>query len=295
VAAANAHRRRTTLAERAEINVATAWLNLGRYEECDARLELLLDRYRKQGPPTFVNWTLLLLGYSASFQGRQDLADSYFDEAIAVEVPPGTHSPNKPLEARAAFRRGNRIRSFRILESHMEELLVTDNMQAGSIACIEFINMMAQIGRLTEASRMLDYLETTGLLDAPAWRTLIEGSTNIIASASAGVGVANSDDSMEDRQALEYMRDVLHGSDPTRVLPGSRRHTALPQPPRCQVEVPARRVDSDASKHRLMLRERKTDTTGHPRSPSTTPSWCDSDHRLSTVNTRPCWFRVVAE
>ncbi len=154
------------LAERAEINLATAWLNLGRYEECDARLERLLARFRKQGPPTFVNWTLLLLGYSASFQGRQDLADARFDEAIAVEVPPGTHSPNKPLEARAAFRRGNRIRAFRILEAHIEELLATDNMQAGSIACIEFINMTTQIGRLAEAGRMLDYLETTGLLDA---------------------------------------------------------------------------------------------------------------------------------
>jgi hypothetical protein len=83
-------------------------------------------------------------------------------------------------------------------------------MQAGSIVCIEFINMMAQIGRLAEAGRMLAYLETTGLLDAPAWRTLIDDSAKIIASAPDAAGAADGDDSLEGRQALEYMRDVLH-------------------------------------------------------------------------------------
>lgn len=197
------------LAERAEINVATAWLNLGRYDECDVYLERLLSRYREQGPPTFVNWTLLLLGYSASFQGRQDHADAYFDEAIAVEVPPRTHTPNKPLEARAAFRRGNYIRAFRILQSHIEELLTTDNMQASGIDCIEFINMMTQIGRLTEASRILNYLETTGLLDAPAWRTLIDSSATVIAKAQQDNDAANQEVGIDDRQALGYMREVL--------------------------------------------------------------------------------------
>lgn len=195
------------LAERAEINTVTAWLNLGRYQECDSRLHHLLSRYRDQGPPTFVNWTLLLLGYSASFQGRQDLADAYFEDAIAVEVPPGTHTPNKALEARTAFRRGNRIRAFRILRSHIEELLATDNMQAGSIDCIEFINMMTAIGRPTEAGRILHHLERSGLLDAPAWRTLVESSAHLIDRADAKP--APTSEQMDDRRALEYMRDVL--------------------------------------------------------------------------------------
>lgn len=198
------------LAERAEINVATAWLNLGRYDDCDAYLESLLSRYRDQGPPTFVNWTLLLLGYSASFQGRQDRADAYFDQAIAVEVPRRTHTPNKPLEARAAFRRGNHIRAFRILQSHIDELLTTDNMQAGGIDCIEFINMMTQIGKLTEAAAMLNYLETTGLLEAPAWRTLIDDSARVIASAPEDINASDQEAGIDDRQALEFMRDVLH-------------------------------------------------------------------------------------
>ena len=124
----------------------------------------------------------MLLGYSASFQGQQDQADAYFDEAIAVEVPARTYSPNKPLEARAAFRRGNRRRAFRILQSHIDELLSTDNMQAGSLVCIEFINMMGTDRPLSDAARMLNYLETTGLLDAPAWRTLIADSASKVAA-----------------------------------------------------------------------------------------------------------------
>lgn len=194
------------LAERAEINVATAWLNLGRYEECDARLEELAARYREQGPPTFVNWTLLLLGYSASFQGRQDEADAFFEKAIGIEVPARTHTPNQPLQARAAFRRGNHIRAFRLLRHHIAELLVAGNMQAGSIDCIEFINMMTATDRLPEAGRMLAYLESTSLLDAPAWRTLIDDSAKIIALDTAAV---SGDIITDDRKALEYMHEVL--------------------------------------------------------------------------------------
>ncbi|MEA1903119.1 MAG: AfsR/SARP family transcriptional regulator, partial [Actinomycetota bacterium] len=199
------------LAERAEINVPTAWLNLGRYEECDARLRELLSRYQEQGPPTFTNWTLLLLGYSASFQGKQDQADAYFEEAINIEVPPRTYSPNKTLEARAAFRRGNHLRAFRTLQTHIDELLTTDNMQGGSLVCIEFINMMTQIDRLNEASHMLDYLETTGLLEAPAWHTLIDDSAGIIASSSEDLRPDGTSGEvvLDDRQALEFMSEVL--------------------------------------------------------------------------------------
>ena len=196
------------LAERAEINVATAWLNLGRLQECDERLERLLARYRAQGPPTFVNWTLLLLGYSASFQGRQDVADAFFDDAIDVEVPPGTHTPNKPLEARAAFRRGNHLRAFRTLRSHVDELLTTENTQASGIDFIEFVNMMTKVDRLPEASLVLAHLEATGLLDSPAWRSLVTESATAIAAAPApdrsGARALS-----DDRAALEYVRQVL--------------------------------------------------------------------------------------
>lgn len=199
------------LAERAEINVATAWMNLGRFEECDALLAKLVERYRQQGPPTFVNWTLLLLGYSASFQGDQARADAYFEAAIEVEVPPGTHTPNKPLEARAAFKRGNQVRAYRILGDHIDELLASGNMQAASMDCIEFINMMTQVGLVPEARRIMGYLEGTGLLETPAWRGLVEDSAGIIA-ASRDTDRTGGETDIEvgsDREALEYMRGVL--------------------------------------------------------------------------------------
>ena len=85
------------LAERAEINVATAWMNLGQLARTDARLAKLVARYRDRGPATFLNWTLLLLGYSAMFQGDKDRADGYFEEGIEIELPPRTHTPQQAV------------------------------------------------------------------------------------------------------------------------------------------------------------------------------------------------------
>ena len=97
------------LAERAAINVAAAWLNLGELGRADALLEVLIDRYRRQGPPTFLSWTLFLRGYSALFQEDKTTADRCFAEGVEIELPPRTHTPAEPLKARAAFRRGEHI------------------------------------------------------------------------------------------------------------------------------------------------------------------------------------------
>jgi predicted ATPase len=197
------------LAERGDLYLAGALMNLGRFEEGDAILEQLLARYRDQGPPTFINWTLLLLGYSAVFQGRRDDADAYFDEGVAVEVPPRTHTPSRPLEARAAFRRGNHLRAYRILQAHLDELLVTDNMQAGVIDCIEFVNMMAEVGRTEEAAKVLAHLEATGIFEAPGWWSLVATAAEVIAG-SEGVGDPEDHDALDDdRAALEYVRAVI--------------------------------------------------------------------------------------
>ena len=99
-----------------------------------------------------------MLGYSALLQGKPDLADRFFDEAVSVEVPDRTVSVNKPIEARAAFRRGNRSAAFRILRAYVDELLETDYPDLAANAAVEFINMMATIDRLPAAARVLDYL-----------------------------------------------------------------------------------------------------------------------------------------
>ena len=84
-----------------------------------------------------------MLGYSALLQGKPDLADRFFDEAVSIDVPDRTVSVNKPIEARAAFRRGNRSAAFRILRAYVDELLETDYPDLATNAAVEFINMMA--------------------------------------------------------------------------------------------------------------------------------------------------------
>lgn len=193
------------LAERTDINLATALLNLGRHDEQEALASRLVDRYRAQGPPTYLNWSLMQLGYNALFQGRPDTADGYFNQAIEIEIPPRTHSPNRPLEARRAFRHGHHDQAFRILRAHIDDIVATDNIQAGLLVCIEFVNMMATVDRPGDAALLVEYLETTGLLDNPAWRTLI---ADAIVSASAS---PTEDDrgGLDHHLALQHMATVL--------------------------------------------------------------------------------------
>ena len=194
------------MAERAEINAAAASMNLGRLEEAEQRLAELVGRYREQGPPTFLNWTLFLLGYSALFRGDRAGAEAYFAEGVAIELPPRTHTPSEPLRARAAFARGDHERAFRVLRDHVDELLATDNMQAGMMDCIEFLTMMTSTGRVDEAAPVLGHLESGSLLDGPGWRMLVADSARCVAEHAR----PGSDESIaDDREALEYVRAVL--------------------------------------------------------------------------------------
>ena len=203
--AAAEHRKRgdTHLAERAEINIAGAWLNLGQLDRADARLDELIARYRKQGPPTFLNWTLLLLGYSALFAEDKERADRCFAEGVEIDLPPRTHTPSEPLKARAAFLRGEHVRAFAILRDHIDELLVTDNMQAGMMDCIEFITMMAATDRTREAVAVLRHLEAGRLLDTPGWRLLVAEPAAALGGQEGAGGIT------DDRSTLQFMRSVL--------------------------------------------------------------------------------------
>ena len=193
------------LAERTDINLAASLLNLGRYDEQEALTRDLVERYRRQGPPTYLNWSLMLLGYNALFRGRPDRADAYFNDAIDVEVPARTHSPNRPVEARRAHRDGRPRDAYRILRSDIDDILDTDNYQAGLLVCIEFVNMMATTEHDADAAAVLRHLETTGLLDNPAWRSLVADAAETLR--------AGADDreplELGHREALELMADVL--------------------------------------------------------------------------------------
>ena len=156
-----------------------------------------------QGPPTFLNWTLLLLGYSALFSEDKERADRCFAEGVEIVLPPRTHTPSEPLKARAAFRRGDHRRAFAILRDHIDELLVTDNMQAGMMDCVEFITMMAATNRKREGAAVLRHLEGGHLLDTPGWRLLVAEPTAALAGQQASGEIT------DDRTALKFMRSVL--------------------------------------------------------------------------------------
>ena len=194
-----------------EIGGASGLMTTGHLDELDAYVCALADRYRAQGPPTLLYVALTMLGYSAFFQGNTDRADQLFDESTRIDVPERTPSVHQPIEARSAFRRGNSSQAFRILRDHVDELLVANYTEVAAMAAVEFINMMAAVDRLSDAARVLGYLEKSGDFGALASRTLVaEAVSTIDASSGPSRDVGQRPGPQLDaRQALVYMRDVL--------------------------------------------------------------------------------------
>jgi predicted ATPase len=201
------------VADRFELaGVGMMLLLAGRFEEHDALVTGLAERYRSQGPPTCLNWALTYLATSASAQGKDDLAWRYFDDAARVAVPPRTTTMRNPVEARSALQRGDRSRAFAALRAHIAELLERDNLYMAKVACAEFVNMTAQVECWPPAARMLDYLEASGAFgDAPALRSSVaDAAMEITANVERAALLEPSPGrDLDDRQALTYMRDVL--------------------------------------------------------------------------------------
>ena len=198
------------LAALADFGVGRSLLALGRLEEGVEVVSALAVRYRAHGPPTLLSWALTMLSYAAAAQGDRVRANQLFDEAADVAVPERTHVSTKPIEAAAAFRRGNRALAFELLRSHILVLLESDDVyEAGAVAAV-FVDMMARLGRVDEAARVLGYLEPTGLLDKALFRA-------DVADAIAQVAAAELDEertlgrAMDHRQALTYIGNVLGG------------------------------------------------------------------------------------
>ncbi len=186
-----------------ELNSAGTLLGTGRFDRVDRMVSAMADRYRSEGPPTLRHWALQTLGYSAALQGRPHDAERHFDEAAAVGVPDGSLSANKAVQARTAFRRGRRMRAFRILRTYIDELATTGNVIAAGVVGIEFINMMAALDHDDEVAHMLAYLETRNDFGAMAARMLV-------AAAAEKVSGSRPDSyRITDREALAYMAAVL--------------------------------------------------------------------------------------
>lgn len=190
------------LAEQADVDAGAALLFTGRFAAHDAVVGALAERYREQGPPSLLNWTLMLLGYSAACQGDRERADRLFDEAVSLTVPERTHSPNKAVRARALQRRGEHARAYRLLRSHVDELRDTGNMQGTCAAAVEFVVMMAAAGRRGAAAHVLGYIEGSGMLDAEVWRAQV-------ADVRAALDATEAGRALSPDEALRYMRGVL--------------------------------------------------------------------------------------
>ena len=190
--------------------VASGLMSTGQLTAFDALVSGLADRYRADGPPTLLHLTLVGLGYSAMFQGRTQEADDMFEELSRVAVPERTFVVSRPIEARAAFRRGDPTRAFEILRAHVDDLLQTDVMDVARLAALEFVTMMAAQDRLADAGPVLPYLEATGGFGELAARTMSQ-------DADAAPGPATSPGSVllgshaDARGALLHMRDILTG------------------------------------------------------------------------------------
>jgi len=196
-----------------EVFTAASLMSSGQLAEARAKHEALADLFRAEGPPSFLSWTLYLLGVSAAFEGDQDLADRYWDESTVADVPPRTNSPSETLSARAAFRQGRHEEAYRILGSYIDELVEVDNMAGVAIVGIEFVNMMTAVDRLHDAAVILGHFDATGLLavEGPGFKTFLTDAVDVVAADPNAMAVredaARRD--LDDHQALAYMRHVL--------------------------------------------------------------------------------------
>ena len=197
---------RAHLAELIEVDLGAALVFQGSYARGDAVLGRLVERFRAQGPPTLLNWSLMLLGFSAAFQGAPEQAERLFGEGIDVLIPDRTHSPNRTVQAGVLFRRGDRADGVRILRSYVDELLDTDNMQGSCVAAVEYVGMMTAADRLVDCARILGFLDTTGFLDNSGWANLVAGPRGVLDGSGRAVRATPITDH---RQALAHMRVTL--------------------------------------------------------------------------------------
>lgn len=187
--------------------VASSMMGQGNFTELDAVASAMADRYQ-QGPATLLYFAWGLLGYSAQFQGRDDEARRFFAEASVIDVPAGTHLVNRTVEARAVFDQGDRHAAFRMLRDHIDTVLATDYVDVARMIAVEFVNMTAAANRLTEAGRILSYLDTTGGFGIQVRETLIADAVHRI---TAHPKCLDEQEPFDGRQALAYMREVLEG------------------------------------------------------------------------------------
>ena len=142
--------------------VGSGLMTTGRFAELVQAATAWADRYRRQGPPTLLYFALGMLGYAAQLQGDRETANLHFLEAAGIDVPAGTYTVSRPVEARAVFEEGDRARALAMLDEHIGEVLDAGTVDVARLVAVEFVNIMARLDRLEDAAPALAYLDTTG-------------------------------------------------------------------------------------------------------------------------------------
>ncbi|MCZ2857476.1 AfsR/SARP family transcriptional regulator [Blastococcus sp. VKM Ac-2987] len=178
-----------------------------RLDELDALAAAMEQRHRLRGPPTLLYFALGMRGYAAEYQGRHDDAVCFFSQAEQMELPAGTYRVLQTAQARLVFDAGDHHRAYRLLRDNIGTLLDRDYTDVTRMVAIEFITMMAAIDRLTDAARVLPYLDTTGDFAHLARERLIADPVRRI---EADPDLADHPRGDPDaRRALAFMRAVL--------------------------------------------------------------------------------------
>ena len=196
-----------------DVFMAGALVGQGRLEDAEQYLSGLVDRFRAEGPPTYLNWTLFMLGAIADIRGDAELSQRRYDEALAVALPPSTNTPNDMLLARAEFRRGEHEVAFRVLREHTDEQLRARNRSSAGLIALELVNMAVGVGRLDMAARLLGYLDQSGMLDVEGrgFHLLVRDAGKLVDADPAALAERRTvaGRSLDDDWALRTARDLL--------------------------------------------------------------------------------------
>ena len=196
-----------------EVFTGGALMSAGRFDESQQQLNDLADQLRADGPPSMLNWALFMLGAAAEILGDPELAGRHWAEIASTELAPRTNSPHDTLSARTAFRQGRRHEAYALLHNFFQELLEDDNASGVVLGGVEFVNIMVELGRLSDAAEVLGHFETYGMFDfkEPNFSTLVADAARVV-DADVGASQHRADAvarGISEAEASQFMCDVL--------------------------------------------------------------------------------------
>lgn len=184
-------------------------LSQGRFEELDDFANNRSERYRSDGPPTLLTFSLAMMAYSALLQGKEQEAERFFEQAASVDTPDRTLGIDTAIQTRTALRRGQPELALEYLKQHIDQLLSVGNLYMTRMAAVDFINAMYVAGRIDEAAMARGYLSRPDLLDIEMSRSLVSPDVSAVPLSPEA---QKQGQELDARTALEHMQAILAGT-----------------------------------------------------------------------------------